>query len=526
MPLERARTSSWKQVLVRCCTSAPLPTTHSAVILAAFSLFFFGGTGLLASRKPLWTDEFYTFYTARLASVADVWEALQNTPDPMPFLTPVLTHFFGRAFGFSHVTIRLPAILGYWLLCVSIFAFLRRRVSLPLATAGMLMPITAPAVYEYAYEARGYGLLVGFGAATVLCWDLASSPKYRRWAIPGLSFCLAAAVASHLYGVLLVLPLIGAELARTKERGRLDFGVWLGLACAGLIALPLAPSLANARIVGRSMAGSGTNVRNAFITWLAFLSTPLTYFGLFVILSLPPHRSGALPPKVQAHRTISCMSDWILSLGLVSMPFWAYLLVILTTNVFMFRYLLPTIIGMSILIPLLLRERLRHDPKPSYFVPCWLVVAALWNVTEAKSSMRELSGVRQGQGPNYLLKIEDRLPQDGLPIVVSEYHDFTRLHYYAQAPLRERLLFFTDYSDWVRSRAPLHLERYAHHVESIDKFIKYNKNFYLYISSNYPDIVLSRLIAEGAKVQDVGLNDTRNVYPRPGFLLKVVLPRR
>jgi hypothetical protein len=493
-----------------------------ALLLALFSVLFFLATGFLASRKALWSDEILTLAAAELPSVSDVWRALQDSADAMPPLTHVLTHLCERCFGTSHLTARLPAIVGFWLLCVSIFAFLRRRVSLPLATAGLLIPITMPAVYAYAFEARGYGLLVGFAGAAVLCWDLAGLPHRRAWVLPALSLCLAAAIASHLYGVLLLGPLAAAELARARERGRLDFGVWLAFAGAGLVVLPLTPFLQNMGSIGQMMSGTGLSPRAALSALETFLSTPVTYVGLLVILCLAK-RQGAVPAAEDEGAGLQT-SDWVLALALSSLPVWGYVLATASTGVFTGRYVLPSVAGFSILLPLLLHLRLRGDPVTPIRLAWWLGLAACLTVAEVKYDLPEVSNVRLGKGPDYLLKIEDQLPQDGLPIVVTQLHDFSRLRHYAQEPLRQRLRLFADSNDWVRTQAGRRPEQRDNGVVALADFIKANKAFYLYLPNAEPEPILPRLIHEGAAIGDVGLNEPGNVYPRPGFIFKVTFP--
>ena len=68
-----------------------------------------------------------------------------------------------------------------------------------LALMGMLLPLSIPQAYFYAYEARAYGMVLGFCGAAVVCWDLAHATPWRGLALLGLPLCLAAAVASTLY---------------------------------------------------------------------------------------------------------------------------------------------------------------------------------------------------------------------------------------------------------------------------------------------------------------------------------------
>ena len=63
-----------------------------------------------------------------------------------------------------------------------------------LAFLGMLVPVTVPLVYSYAYDARGYGMVLGFSSAAVVCWDLTQKTRWRRVALLALPVCLAGAI--------------------------------------------------------------------------------------------------------------------------------------------------------------------------------------------------------------------------------------------------------------------------------------------------------------------------------------------
>ena len=55
------------------------------------------------------------------------------------------------AFGDSSLALRLPAILGFWLMCLCLFAFVANRSSVLHGTVAMLFVLTTGAYY-YAFE--------------------------------------------------------------------------------------------------------------------------------------------------------------------------------------------------------------------------------------------------------------------------------------------------------------------------------------------------------------------------------------
>ncbi len=64
------------------------------------------------------------------------------------------------ALGDGLLATRLPSLVGFGLGCVCLGLFVRRRVGLAGGTVALLVP-SVTAGYDYAYEARPYGLLLG-----------------------------------------------------------------------------------------------------------------------------------------------------------------------------------------------------------------------------------------------------------------------------------------------------------------------------------------------------------------------------
>src|SRR5262249_2572076 len=72
------------------------------------------------------------------------------------------------------------------------------------------------------------GWILGCAGVALLCW-LAVGGTWRRLALVGLGLSLAAAVCSHYFAVLLLLPLALGESVRAWRLRKLDAGVWLAL---------------------------------------------------------------------------------------------------------------------------------------------------------------------------------------------------------------------------------------------------------------------------------------------------------
>ena len=89
--------------------------------LAGFSILYLAVTGLLASQKPLWNDELYTLYIARLPSMTDVWDALSTGAEQLPPFFYVLTRASLALFGTNELSLRLPEVIGFWIMGLCLF---------------------------------------------------------------------------------------------------------------------------------------------------------------------------------------------------------------------------------------------------------------------------------------------------------------------------------------------------------------------------------------------------------------------
>jgi hypothetical protein len=196
------------------------------VAWAVFTVFYAIPTVYLAHLKLFWDDEFFTLYLSRTPSWHDLLQALATGADQHPPSFYYLTHFITTVFGSSHVTVRLAAILGFWLLCICLYEIVRDLATPEWAVVAMFFPLTTE-FYYYASEARGYGLVCGFAALAMLSWMRAAGHQRRAVYLPLLAVALASGVASHYYAALVVVALALGEMVRTYHTKKIDWPIWI-----------------------------------------------------------------------------------------------------------------------------------------------------------------------------------------------------------------------------------------------------------------------------------------------------------
>jgi hypothetical protein len=216
-----------------------------ALVYAAFTVLYLVPTLWLARGKLMWDDEFFTLYLAR-GGWRSLLTALATGGDQHPPPFYYLTHWVLQLFGMNHITLRLTAIAGFWILCVCLYEIVRGLTMPMWGVVAMLFPLSTQ-IYYYASEARGYGLVTGFAAMAVLAWFKATEPRRSAVFLPLLAVSLAGAVSSHYYAVLILVSLAAGELVRTRVLGRIDVPVWIAFAFTFLPLAVFLPTILSAR---------------------------------------------------------------------------------------------------------------------------------------------------------------------------------------------------------------------------------------------------------------------------------------
>lgn len=227
---------------------------HSTVAFTLLSTLYFIAIACLSHVKLLWLDELITLHIARLNSATAIWKALASGADPNPPLIHLSVMFCRRLFGEHAFALRLPACLGYWVGMLSLYLFLKRRVSATWALAGTLLSMCMGG-FDWSFESRSYAVFYGFAMLALYAWSCATqpraaergaSPATRRWSLPTLALALAGGLCTNYFSVLAFFPIAFGELTRTiglaaprsarsrpePPRQRIDWPVWIALAVA------------------------------------------------------------------------------------------------------------------------------------------------------------------------------------------------------------------------------------------------------------------------------------------------------
>jgi hypothetical protein len=490
---------------------------HRRTFLLLFSLAYLASIGIVASRRPLWADEVLTAYMTRLGW-RQLWPALASGVDLEPPLFHLITRAFTSVLGPTPLALRMPAIVGGWLMSISLFHFVSRRRPVLYAAIAMLIPFVTGFMH-YTYEARCYGIALGFAALALLCWQGAVERRRRGLCLMGLALSLAAAVACQYYMLLVFLTIAGGEAVRTFPKRHMDRSIWLALAVS-LLPLPFHIPLIRAAMTfsgGAWSAASVASLVNAYEGSLgpAILAVALILTGLALwehLGSDPPRPlnfadsgTGPAPTSLSGERvqsrTASMRSveaSWetvtaaLLGFGFVG----AFVLARLTNGVFTPRYGVCVVLGAAILPLFALRAYDAGRPVAGALTFLVLLASAAFAIHQV--------GDRKFQTPNLLQNADN-----SAAIVIENPLDFMELIYNAPPQLVSRLYYLPSTENAKRytgtdddDRELLLLKKWfrIQRVEDPGAFMKHNARFLIWRGGKDPGWLLRKVSSNGATV--------------------------
>lgn len=431
--------------------------------------------------KLLWLDELITLHIARQGSAAAIWNALAQGADPNPPVTHLLVHYARLAFGDHELAYRLPAIAGYWIGMVSLFAFLLRRLPAIWAMAGTVLSM-AMAAFDYSFESRSYAIFYGLAMLAVLGWsvtvDRASSRAARTIALAAMIFALAAGISTNYFAVLAFLPIAGGELARTLDRlyprsgsrgyarpslmRAIDFRVWIGLAVAGSTLLAYRAMIEHSIAQFAPYAWNKVSIDQVFDSYTEMVEVVLypvlALFALALVFWVVSRQLAPLRDYGRdrlSHRWIGPVlfpGTWRLPVPLhegvaifflMAYPILGYIIASIRGGMLSPRFVIPVSFGFAIaatLVAFQLFHQLRHAGAVMLcFVLAWFMaresVVAYWYAQQKQA----------------FYKVVDRIPEAeasvpaNAPIVIPDPLLALTFQHYAPAALARRVVIPVDF---------------------------------------------------------------------------------
>jgi hypothetical protein len=418
-----------------------------------------------AHYQLLGADEFSALDADNVSSLMQLIHIQLKTPISLdPLVYNVSAYGAMRLFGVSAFALRLPSMCGYLLMQICLFYFVRRIATERAATVALALPVLIGSVM-YSVQGRPYGLLLGLSALAMVNWQTVTRCETKRAAaLVFLSLSVALAINTHYYGVLLLIPLCGAELFRTFERRRLDLPVLLSisLGMAGiLILLPFAKAVSQFRAHYFQTGKITYHFITHFYLWMMIgyegLSVPKQHIlglGLaFILLCL-------IAGFIRFHSSVRLQlprAEFVFLALLSTLPIFGFLLARYVTEVIEGRYTLPAMIGIVALLAILIAPLLQNR-KISRIILISLFVAIVgtrflhirFEKKQGKDTMASLALNAETQ---HNLEIAA-----GQPIYVTNPTVFFMVSYYSPNPdIRSRIRLMYSREEEMRNQHSDHL---------------------------------------------------------------------
>lgn len=406
-------------------------------LLCGFSVSYLLTTCSIASRRLMWTDEFLTLYIARLPSLREVWAALLTGADVTPLLFFILTRASFFLFGANHISIRLPEMLGFWVMCLCLYQFVARRSSALYGFVALLFPLVTGA-YAFAYEARPYGIVLGFTGLALLCWQAVARGYRRHLSLICLGLSLAGALSNHYYAILIFFPLALGEFVRSISLRRIDLPVWLVFGLSAAIPLLLfLPLIRQARVMSSGF-WSAPHLRLLHSSYSFMLAPALVALVPALILLAVYLITCPQPPDREPHRTLLSY-ELATVIGFILIPVVIFIIAKLFTNAYHERYTLPTVIGLDILLAL----AAYNLPSGRAIISVVLIISLCgWFLVAQRTSLMSIDARAQTQ--EQIIKSIRSEGDASLPIADFSLHTFMQLAHYAPEDISARLVYLTD----------------------------------------------------------------------------------
>jgi len=406
-------------------------------MIAWVSALYWPVTFGLAARKQFWNDELFTRYLSALDTFPRIWSALLTAVDQNPPLFYWVSHKAAAAAGPNLIGLRLPAMAGFWLAAVCMLAFVSRRLPAVYGLMATLILMESRA-HWFAYEARPYGLVLGFAAFALLCWQRAEGARAPWWAA-GLALALGLACSMHYYSVVLFVPIAAAEVCRAWIRRCLHWPVWLALTAAGASLLLYLPLIRSARsYTGTFWAKAGWGALSGYPM---FIGTPalLTLTGIALLWAVFAGAASRTSPEIP-RRSVFPPAELVGALGMLGVVPLAVALGKFVTGAYTERYALSAVIGLSFLIVWLLAVAFQARPGPA------LILAGIFSGVFLIQGIAEI--VKPGADARYdhsrmIRAIESDLPPD-LSIAVADPLLFFELSHQAPPAMKSRLFYVAE----------------------------------------------------------------------------------
>lgn len=409
------------------------------VLVIAFSL-------LRSHHKLFWYDEIFTITVSTQPDLHHFFAAMP--PEGNPPLNTLLTRLVIKALGVSEISVRLVPLFGFLTALTGVYVFVRRETGKVLGIFAVALVLLGP-VWQYSFEARPYGLLMGAFMVALVSWQEATRIKdgdlQRSRILPlcGLALGILGCAFSHYLGLIEIgFPLLVGEAVRSYYRRRIDWPlVATGLCClpSVLLIIPMMHRTRDAVISSSTVLQPPITIHKIFaylqyagISWslvmdnktiaLVLLVSFVTWIP-FANRSSLSRKAAGIDSSVRTYVLWACMAATLLiPVTWAAMAF--------AKGWYFCRYGIGSALGIVLWFCLILRKRQLRAPA---FIVGVILVATLQYLRQFR---HELHVHAEPTAANILVETEP----SNLPIVISNALNYPTIWWYSPDAKKPRVV--------------------------------------------------------------------------------------
>jgi hypothetical protein len=496
------KTPIWEVMTNRAAKALRSLDARPGLLLGALCVMYLTQATVLALGKRLWYDEVLGLAVSSASSWREVVAVLTSGVDYNPPLYYYATRVCVLLLGDGNLAVRLPAIVGMLCFLVCLFRFAARRMPAVFAALAFMLVMVMPA-RNYSFEARPYGLLLGFTGVVLLAYQDAAAGRRRSFALPLIGLGLAAVSLCHYYGFVVVLPLLAGELVRLFQRRRFD----VGLAVTFLAPLGALMSVSSVIRIQRSFlhnsdwSRSWREVPNAYIALFSVEGWVLVFVAAAVLAAcLLEDQATSISENHSLVKLSFPLHELALLFTMALLPVFGMALAKFVTHTYIARYFLAALAGLCIIFAALFRMLLGNRILAPYaalfclLTVCGLNTPRLWSYFGSLGS--EFAFIEKHESGE-------------LPIVIEDAKD--SLFVWRNYPgLRSRTWFLADPGKALRIKgydtddiAMLAYQKLQPvQVATYQEFVRTHRQFLLFSRANpWVGWNVDELLEEGASVR-------------------------
>lgn len=386
-------------------------------------------------RLPLWTDELLTLFMSQQPTVSDLFTAIREGADGQPPLYDLIVRGLRPVLVTDSLRVRLPSTIGFFLMCVCVFVFVRKR--LPALYAMLAALVAVRLAWPYSFEGRAYGIVLGCVSLALVCWQAAVQTGSMR-AHAGLTLSLACAIAFHYFAVFVVCGFLAAGSIRWWKLRKIEFRLLTALILP-LMIIPLHLPFIRASQPFQKYFWSKAKLSTLYSYYLETLSPLAVVILLSALCALFVVAWRIRRPQLPVLADYPLWTDeWIVGLGLVILPGVVIVTTLLTSQAFIDRYVLWSAIGVGVCLALALHKLVHGNRSVAVVVVLPLL---LWCMETAFKAAIEPPRFRYAGD---LPLVIQNIPSEPKPVVITYDHAFMELWFYSRPDLQQRLVYLID----------------------------------------------------------------------------------